>query len=63
MDPATAVAALTIINTLITTLPSGIKAFRDIMVAWDKVDPTAEDFEALAILIGSKRPKDPLATP
>lgn len=47
MNPAVALAAISLIQLLIT---EGPKALHDIMVAWNKVDPTFEDFDALALL-------------
>lgn len=33
---------------------------RDLLAAWGNVDPTAEDFDALANVAETLRPKDPL---
>ena len=50
MDPA---AIVTIINFLITKgIPSTIKVLK----AWEKIDPTFEDFEKLKGMM--KRPED-----
>lgn len=38
----------------------GPKAILSIASAWNKADPTAEDFEALADVLEAHRPKDPL---
>lgn len=60
MDPQALVLTISLIRLLVTEVPQGIKTVSDILLAWQKVDPTFEDFEALAVLIESKRPKDPL---
>ena len=53
--------ALLLISILATNVPRGIQDVQDIMDAWGKADPTGEDFDALALAIDAKRPKDPLA--
>lgn len=60
MDPQALVLTISLIRLLVTEVPQGIKTVSDILLAWQKVDPTAEDFDALATIIESKRPKDPL---
>jgi hypothetical protein len=60
MSPEAMALAITLARMVLENIPAGIKAVQDIMVAWQKSDPTGEDFEALALLVESKRPKDPL---
>jgi hypothetical protein len=59
MDPIVAAATLMLIQRLITDGPAGVQK---IMMAWQKVDPNAEDFEALIGIMEQERPKDPLKT-
>jgi hypothetical protein len=56
MDPKM-LAAFLLIEKIITEGPGIIN---DISAAWQKVDPTAEDFEALVGVMEGQRPKDPL---
>jgi hypothetical protein len=50
-------AAFFLIQQIILNGPAIIN---EISMAWSKVDPSAEDFEALAEIIDTLRPKDPL---
>jgi hypothetical protein len=60
MTPEAMLLAITLAKMILENVPAGIKAVQDIMLAWKTTDPTGEDFEALAILVETKRPKDPL---
>ena len=57
MDPK-ALAIYLIIERLIL---EGPQIINEISAAWQKEDPTAEDFQVLADLVDVLRPKDPLA--
>ena len=57
MDPVEMSAALAIINAIIVNGPGIIN---EIQAAWNKADPTGADFQALADLCDTLRPKDPL---
>ena len=56
MDPKM-LAAFLLIERIITDGPEIINS---ISAAWQKVDPTAEDFDALVTVMEAQRPKDPL---
>lgn len=59
MDPLSpiGIAAFMLISRIIT---EGPQIINDVSAAWQKVDPTAQDFEALVTVIEAQRPKDPL---
>ena len=52
MNPALALAIISLTEMLIT---KGPKALKDTLDAWQKVDPTFEDFDALAALAAQKK--------
>lgn len=56
MDPKVLAAYLLIQQIII----NGPGIINEIQMAWAKVDPTAEDFDALVEVIETMRPKDPL---
>jgi hypothetical protein len=54
---AVMMASFLLIERIIT---EGPQIINNISAAWQKVDPTAEDFEALVGMLEAERPKDPL---
>jgi hypothetical protein len=57
MEPAEMAAALALISAIIVNGPGIIVEINE---AWSKVDPNGTDFQALADIADTIRPKDPL---
>jgi len=57
MDPTAIFASLLLIGRI---AQEGPQIINDVSAAWQKVDPTAKDFEALITVMEASRPKDPL---
>jgi hypothetical protein len=61
LEEAAAIAAtISVARTLLKEIPAGIIEVRNIMLAWNNADPSAEDFDSLVAIAEASRPKDPL---